>query len=175
MKAAVVALGTVLAASVAMAGPDGTLNPGDTFPPWSMVDHTGLTVTSQELAGKTYLLWYYPKAMTSGCTAEGCALRDSYTEFVRQGVTVLGVSFDSPEKNSEFVRENGFPFRLLSDRDKSLAIAVGAADSAKRLFARRISYLVGGDGKVLKAYPQVDPSVHARQVLDDLGVLAQAK
>ena len=175
MKAAVVALGTVLAASVAMAGPDGTLNPGDTFPAWSMVDHTGAPVSSQELAGKTYLLWYYPKAMTSGCAAEGCALRDSHSEFTRLGVVVLGVSFDSPEKNAAFIAENGFPFRLLSDRDKSLAIAVGAADSAKRLFARRVSYLVGGDGKVLRAYPQVDPSVHARQVLDDLAVVARTK
>ena len=156
-----------------LAGTEGTLSPGAAFPAWSLVDHTGAPVTSQELAGKTYLLWYYPKALTSGCTAEGCALRDSFAEFTRQNVAVVGVSFDTTEKNAEFVKEHGFPFRLLSDLDKSLAVAVGAADSDKRLFPRRVSYLVGPDGTVLKAYAQVDPSRHARQVLDDVAVLRQ--
>jgi len=173
---AVLAVAAVaLAGAWVVAGPEGTLNPGDAFPQWSMRDHTGATVNSRELAGKSYLLWYYPKALTSGCTAEGCALRDTHSEFLRLGVTVLGVSFDRPEKNAAFVKEHGFPFRLLSDEDKSLAIAVGAADSAKRLFARRISYLVGADGKVLRAYPEVDPAVHARQVLDDLAVIGAAR
>jgi thioredoxin-dependent peroxiredoxin len=171
MRTGMVALGMVLTAGVAIAEPDGTLKPGDVFPAWSMPDHTGAQVTSQQLAGKTYLLWYYPKALTSGCTAEGCALRDSFAEFTRQDVEVVGASFDSPEKNAEFVKEHGFPFRLLSDVDKALAVSVGAADSTKRLFPRRISYLVGPDGKVLKAYAQVDPSSHARQVLDDVAVL----
>jgi peroxiredoxin Q/BCP len=160
-----------LAAAAAVASPEGTLSPGDPFPAWSMIDHTGAAVTSKDLAGKRYLIWYYPKALTSGCTAEGCALRDSYAEFTRLGVEVLGASFDTPEKNAEFVREHSFPFRLLCDQDKALAVAVGAADSTKRLFPRRISYLVGPDGTVLRAYPQVDPSVHARQVLDDLATI----
>ncbi len=170
-----VVVGGMLLAGAACAGPDGTLNPGEKFPVWSLTDATGATVKSQDLAGKTYLLWFYPKAMTSGCTAEGCALRDNFTEFTTLKVEVLGVSFDRPEKNAEFIQTNRFPFRLLSDGDKSLAIAVGAADSSKRLFARRISYLVGPDGRVLKAYNDVDPSVHARQVLADLAALQQGK
>ena len=169
----VVALAAALAGAWATAGPDGTLGPGDPFPAWSLVDHTGAPVRSADLAGRTYLLWYYPKALTSGCTTEGCALRDSFAEFSRLGVEVLGASFDEPAKNAEFVKEHGFPFRLLSDLDKALAVAVGAADSTKRLFPRRISYLVGPDGTVLRAYAQVDPATHARQVLDDLGVLRQ--
>ena len=173
MKSLLVLALAVIVAGAVLAGTEGTLSPGDPFPAWSLVDHTGAPVTSRDLAGKTYLLWYYPKALTSGCTAEGCALRDSFAEFTRLGVGVFGVSFDDPEKNAEFVKEHGFPFRLLSDRDKSLAVAVGAADSDKRLFARRISYLVGPDGTVLKAYAQVDPSRHARQVLDDIAVLRQ--
>ena len=167
----VAALAVVLAGAWGVAGPEGTLNQGDAFPAWSMPDHTGATVASTDLAGKTYLMWYYPRALTSGCTAEGCALRDSYAEFKRLGVEVLGVSFDLPEKNAEFVKENGFPFRLLSARDKSVAISVGAADSDKRLFARRISYLVGGDGMVLRVYNMVDPATHSRQVLDDLATI----
>jgi peroxiredoxin Q/BCP len=175
MKTPGVVIGVLLVAGAACAGPQGTLNPGEKLPAWSLVDSAGATVTSQDLAGKTYLLWYYPKAMTSGCTAEGCALRDNFADFAKMNVEVLGVSFDKPESNAEFIKENHFPFRLLSDRDKSLAIVTGAADSAKRLFARRISYLVGPDGKVLKTYSDVDPSTHAKQVLADLAALQPAK
>jgi len=158
-------------AGAARAG--GFLKPGDVFPAWSLTDHTGQQVASSELAGKTYLLWYYPKALTPGCTAEGCALRDSYGEFEKLGVVVVGVSFDEPKDNAEFVAKHRFPFRLLSDSKKELAVAVGAADSPGRLWARRISYLVGPDGKVLKAYQNVFPSTHAAEVLADLKALAK--
>ncbi|MEW6268476.1 MAG: peroxiredoxin, partial [Thermodesulfobacteriota bacterium] len=126
----------------------------------------GKTVTSGELAGKTYLLWFYPKAMTPGCTAEGNALRDSFPELRARGVEVLGVSFDEPAENERFVAAQQFPFRLLSD-DGSLAIQVGAADSRDQATARRISYLVGPDGKVLRAYGTVNPASHAQEVLRD--------
>ncbi|HPW55364.1 MAG: peroxiredoxin [Thermoanaerobaculaceae bacterium] len=148
------------------------LKPGDAFPAWELTDHTGALVSSTSLAGKPYLLWYYPKASTPGCTKEGCALRDSYADFTKLGVEVLGVSFDQPKDNAEFVTAQRFPFRLLSDTDKELAVAVAAADSPSRLWARRISYLVGGDGKVLAAYRDVDPATHAQQVLADVERLA---
>lgn len=147
------------------------LKPGDAFPAWALKDHTGTEVSSSSLAGKAYLLWYYPKALTPGCTKEGCALRDSYADFQKLGVEVLGVSFDEPKDNAEFVSTHKLPFRLMSDSKKELALAVGAADSPSRLWARRVSYLVGGDGKVLVAYRDVDPATHAQQVLTDLGKL----
>jgi len=135
---------------------------------WALKDQTGKVVKSTDHAGKTYLLWYYPKALTSGCTREGCELRDNFAAFQKAAVVVLGVSFDEPGKNAEFVAKNSFPFGLLSDSDKALAVQVGAADSTSRLFARRISYLVGTDGKVRFAYFDVDPATHARQVIADL-------
>lgn len=149
------------------------LKPGDPFPAWRLLDQKGEAVSSADLAGKTYLLWYYPKAMTPGCTAEGCALRDSYADFAKLGVVVLGVSFDEPKDNAAFAAKHNFPFRLLSDTTKELAVAVGAADSPKRLWARRVSFLVGGDGTVLKAYTDVNPSTHAAQVLADLAALTR--
>ena len=79
---------------------------------------------------------------------------------------MLGVSYDSPEKNQKFAEKNALPFRLLSDRDHELAKSVGAARPLIP-FAKRISYLVGPDGVVIEAYPNVDPSTHARDVLDD--------
>jgi thioredoxin-dependent peroxiredoxin len=153
----------------------GMLKPGDAFPAWKLTDQAGKEVSSTELAGTTYLLWFFPKALSPGCTKEGCTLRDNYTGFEKAGVQVLGVSFDAPAANAKFVKKDRFPFRLLSDTDKKLAVEVGAADSTSRLWARRISYLVGPDGKVLEAYPDVNPGAHAGQVLADLAKLHAAK
>lgn len=154
----------VALASVAHAA--ALLTAGGSFPSWSMRDQKGATVTSQDLAGKTYLLWYYPKAGTPGCTAEGIALRETYPKLQAAGVEVLGVSFDEPADNAAFAEAQGFPFRLLSD-DGALAVQVGAAESREQGATRRISYLVGPDGKILKSYDTVDPKAHAQQVLTD--------
>src|SRR6202051_4552310 len=85
------------------------LQPGSVFPAWELTDDTGAKVTSHDLAGKEYLLWFFPKAMTPGCTAEGDALRDQFAAFQAKGVEILGVSFDAPENNAKFVREQNFP------------------------------------------------------------------
>jgi peroxiredoxin Q/BCP len=140
---------------------------GASFPQWELADHTGARVSSASLAGKPYLLWFYPAAMTPGCTAEGRALRDEFEAYRAAGIEILGVSFDAPDANRRFVEKESFPFRLLSDSDRALGIKVGAATSTKQGYARRISYLVGADGKVIKAYEDVRPAEHASQVLAD--------
>ena len=162
------------AVAVALAAPvqaAGLLKVGDPFPPWSLTDQAGVPVSSAELAGKTYLLWFYPKAMTPGCTKEGCTLRDNFAEFKKADVDVLGISFDVPADNAEFVKQQNFPFRLLSDETKEFSVKVGAADSTSRLWARRISFLVGPDGKILRSYGAVNPTGHAAEVLADLAAL----
>ena len=83
---------------------------------------------------------------------------------------MLGVSFDSPDRNRRFAEKNALPFRLLSDRDRKLAEAVGAARALLPI-PKRISYLVGADGLVLKGYPKVDPKTHAGEVLEDFRAL----
>ena len=145
------------------------LKVGERFPTWTLLDHTGTPVSSSTLRGQTYLLWFYPKAMTPGCTAEGDGLRDKYGEFRKAGITVFGVSFDKPKDNAKFVEKESFPFALLSDTKRRLALRVGAADSPQQTTARRISYLIGGDGKVLRVYAAVTPTMHAADVLRDLG------
>ena len=159
-----------IVAGVAVAAPAtaALLTVGDPFPAWSLRDHTGAVVTSQSLAGKPYLLWFYPKAQTPGCTAEGRGLRDRFAEFQARGVEVVGVSFDAPAANAEFVKAEGFPFRLLSDTDHALARAVGATSSETQPVATRISYLVGPGGTVQKVYGEVTPATHAGDVLNDL-------
>ena len=144
------------------------LKPGDAFPAWSLRDQTGVKVSSTDLAGKTYLLWFYPKAMTPGCTAEGRGLRDEFEAFRQHGVEIVGVSFDDPVTNAAFVKTEGFPFRLLSDESHRLAVGVGAADSTDAPVTRRVSYLVGPDGKILHVYDAVNPASHAKDVLGDL-------
>lgn len=151
------------------------LKTGDSFPAWSMTDHEGRTVSSSDLAGKTYLLWYYPKAMTSGCTTEGCTLRDNFEAFASNGIEILGVSFDEPKANAEFVAKNNFQFRLLSDTDRKLAVAVGAAADPQAGWAKRVSYLVGADGTVLRVYGTVKPAEHAGQVLADFAAIKSGK
>jgi peroxiredoxin Q/BCP len=163
----------LLLLSAALSGTAGAdmLKAGDPFPSWKLSDHTGAVVSSADLAGKTYLLWFYPKAMTPGCTKEGQGLRDRNDTLTRMALKIYGVSFDEPSTNAEFVKQEGFPFALLSDRDRTLATQVGA-----KMFAlpvpRRVSYLVGPDGKVLKTYDTVDPETHAEEVERDLRVLA---
>jgi thioredoxin-dependent peroxiredoxin len=158
----------VLLAPASRAHADALLKVGDPFPVWTMPDQTGATVSSADLGGKTYLLWFYPKAMTPGCTAEGRGLRDEVEAFRKQGVEILGVSFDEPATNETFMKAEGFPFRLLSDQTRQLAVRVGAADSTSAPVARRISYLVGPDGKVRHVYASVNPASHAKEVLSGL-------
>jgi len=156
-----------VAAAGAAAG--AMLRQGDAFPTWELPDQRGALVTSTGLAGQRYLLWFYPRAMTPGCTAEGQALRDRYAEFQAAGVAIYGVSFDAPADNARFAAAESFPFALLSDERRALAVQVGAADAVAQPTARRISYLVGADGTVLEAYESVAPAAHAGEVLSDLG------
>jgi peroxiredoxin Q/BCP len=149
-----------------LAAPAAMLAVGEKFPDWELRDQTGHPFASSELAGKRYLLWYYPKAMTPGCTKEGRALAAEHGAFEEAGITILGVSFDEPTDNAEFARSELFPFRLLSDIERNLAVAVGAADDDQAAYARRVSYLVGADGKIEKVFDDVDPETHAKDVLD---------
>jgi peroxiredoxin Q/BCP len=83
-------------------------------------------------------------------------------------VQVLGASFDSPEKNAAFAEKFGFDFPLLCDTDRRLGLAYGAADDAQAGAAKRISYLIGPDGKIKKAYPKVNAAAHPEEILQDL-------
>lgn len=164
-----------MALAVAASANAAMLPAGAVMPAFSLPDENAAEVRSADLAGKTYLLWFYPKARTPGCTVEARGLREQFAPLQAAGVTVLGVSFDPPADNKAFVDAESLPFHLLSDNDRKLAVAVGAAASESTFFARRISYLVGSDGKVVKAYDNVDPERHAAEVLKDAaGVRADA-
>src|SRR5438552_15176884 len=99
---------------------------GDVFPAWTLSDQTGATVSSRDLAGKTYLLWFYPRAMTPGCTTEGDALRDSFAAFQERRVGILGVSFGPPAQKKGCAEAERFPFCLPPDDKRSAAAGAGA-------------------------------------------------
>src|SRR2546428_8503427 len=90
------------------------LAPGDAFPAWTLSDQTGATVSSRDLAGKTYLLWFYPKAMTLGCTTEGDGLRDSFAAFQERRGEKFSGSFHPPPQKKTFSEAPRFPLRPLS-------------------------------------------------------------
>ncbi|RLE27251.1 MAG: peroxiredoxin [Acidobacteria bacterium] len=145
---------------------DEMLTTGEIFPSFELQAHDDTVVSSSNLEGSVYLLYFYPKADTPGCTKEACALRDAWSDLEDAEIRVFGVSYDTPRSNRSFAEKFSLPFLLLSDSDKALAKSVGA-DRFLIPVPKRISYLVGADGKILKAYPSVSPSSHAEDVLRD--------
>jgi thioredoxin-dependent peroxiredoxin len=144
------------------------LSAGDVAPDFEVSDHTGATRRLSEFRGKTVVLWFYPKANTFGWTAEGRGFRDLQKEFDSRGAQILGVSFDSVQSNAKFAEKQGFGFPLLCDTTRKVGMAYGACDSPDASSARRISYVIGPDGKVARVYGKVSPADHAREVLADL-------
>ena len=96
-------------------------------------------------------------------------MRDHADRVEAAELQVLGISFDTIEENRAFAEKFDFPFRLLCDIDRSVGMAYGAADAPDAGYAKRISYLIDEDGRILHAYPEVDPKTHVDQVLGDLG------
>jgi thioredoxin-dependent peroxiredoxin len=99
---------------------------------------------------------------------EGRGFRDLYESFRAKNTAILGVSFDSIEKNAKFARKQEFPFPLLCDTERKIGMAYGACASPSARFADRISYVIDSNGRVAQAYPKVSPKSHPQEVLDSL-------
>jgi peroxiredoxin Q/BCP len=133
----------------------------------------GESVSSEDLAGKRYVMFFYPRAMTPGCTTESCDFRDSYSEFAESGYQVIGVSPDPPERNRKFKEKEGLNFDLLSDEDHQLAESLGAYGE-KKLYGKlsrgliRSTFVVDESGQVEKAYRNVKATGHVARVKQDL-------
>ena len=144
---------------------------GSKAPPFSVLDHEGHTVTSAGLAGQRFVLWFFPKADTPGCTRQGCGFRDQQTGFEKQKVKVFGVSFDTPADNRAFVQKFSFPFPLLCDTKREMGLAYKACDSVVDPYPNRITYVIGPDGKIEQAIETKDPGGQAEELL---AILARA-
>ncbi len=132
-------------------------------------------VKLSDFRGKTVILYFYPKDDTPGCTKEACAFRDGYAKFQQAGLVVLGCSIQSTDSHKAFIKKYSIPFPLLLDPDKNIAKSYGAANGIPVLgLDGRITYVIDGQGKIEKVYPKVEPSQHAKEILQALNVPAQA-
>jgi len=131
------------------------------------------TISSSDFADRKLIMFFYPKAMTPGCTAEACDFRDNYSEFYDAGYDIVGVSPDPPERNARFRESERLNFDLLSDEDHRLAESLGAWGEKKRygkVFDGliRSTFVVGPDGGLEKAYRNVRAKGHVDRVKADL-------
>lgn len=121
--------------------------------------------------GKIVILYFYPKDDTPGCTKEACSFRDGFARFEQAGLVVFGCSVDTADSHQAFIRKHQLPFALMLDPGRKIATAYGAANGIPILgLDRRITYVIGAEGKILKVYDRVDPAGHSREILHDLGI-----
>lgn len=151
------------------------LSAGTEVPALVRVDHRGKVVT---LRGEPAIVYFYPKDGTPGCTKEACAFRDTWQRYESAGIRVIGVSTDSEAEHRKFAEEHNLPFSLIADPEHAWSDAFGVGrHSLARSRDARVSFLIDAQGKVVKVYPDVDPGVHANEVLSDakalLGAAAQ--
>ncbi len=137
---------------------------GNFAPSWSALDQDGQEISSVDFSGKRYLLYFYPKDDTPGCTVEACGFRDLSDELSAR-ITILGVSPDSVESHRKFSSKYSLPFSLLSDSNRSMITAYGADGLS---FPKRTSFLVNEDGCIGKIYQGFDCALHAEDVARDV-------
>jgi peroxiredoxin Q/BCP len=118
---------------------------------------------SDRIGKKVVLLYFYPKDFTSGCTKEACSLRDNLDELKKENVEVIGVSFDTSESHTKFIAEHQLNFSLLADTDGRIADAYGVRNGDRNV-ARRVSFLIGLDGKIVHVTDSANPDTHVTEM-----------
>lgn len=147
-------------------------------PTFTLPDQDGKEHSLSEYAGKWVLVYFYPKDDTPGCTIEACAIRDSWSEFQKHEIVVLGISADTTTKHRKFADKYELPFTLLSDPNKKVIKAFGVLRE-KSMFGKkymgisRESFLIDPESKIVKHYEKVKPATHAQEVLSHINSLTQ--
>lgn len=151
------------------------LSAGDAAPDFTLADADGNEVSLASLRGQRVIIYFYPAAMTPGCTKQACDFRDSKSDLSDAGFTVLGISPDSPAKLARFRDQEGLTFPLLSDPDRRVLEAYGAYGE-KMLYGKksvgviRSTFVVGADGKIELALYGVKATGHVARLRKDLGI-----
>jgi peroxiredoxin Q/BCP len=151
------------------------LQPGDTAPDFTLPDDTGKDVTLSALRGRKVIVYFYPAAMTPGCTTQACDFSESLESLERDGYTVLGISPDSPTKLARFRERDHLTIPLLSDADRRVMTAWGAFGE-KKLYGKtvegviRSTVVVAEDGTVSHAWYNVKATGHVAKLRRDLGL-----
>jgi thioredoxin-dependent peroxiredoxin len=149
----------------------GTVDVGSRAPKFSLLDQSGRRVSSSDLSGAPYVLYFYPKDDTPGCTREACGFRDDLAAFERLGVRVLGVSPDSQASHERFAKKYGLNFTLLSDPERALAQSYGVYVLKKNygreyMGIERSTFVVDRSGKVAAIWRSVKVDGHVTQVME---------
>jgi thioredoxin-dependent peroxiredoxin len=149
------------------------LAPGDPAPDFTLPDSDGNKVSLASLRGRRVIIYFYPAAMTPGCTREACDFRDNLSDLADAGFTVLGISPDPPAKLAKFRDRDQLTFPLLSDPDREVLEAY-AAFGEKMMYGKtttgviRSTFVVGADGKIERAYYGVKATGHVARLRKDL-------
>ena len=151
------------------------LTVGDTAPDFTLTDDQGAQVSLSDFRGQKVIVYFYPAAMTPGCTTQACDFSDNINTLHREGFEVLGISPDKPEKLAKFRAKDGLTIRLLSDADRSVMNAY-AAFGEKKLYGKtvegviRSTVVVDEEGKVSHALYNVKATGHVAKLRKDLGL-----
>jgi peroxiredoxin Q/BCP len=154
---------------------DQRLAPGDTAPGFTLPDADGKDVSLSDYRGQRVIVYFYPAAMTPGCTKQACDFRDSLSSLAAAGIVVLGISPDAPVKLAKFRDKEGLTFPLLSDPDHAVEKAYGAYGE-KKLYGKttvgviRSTFVIDADGKVEKAQYAVKATGHVARLRTELGL-----
>ncbi len=149
------------------------IEPGKQKPDFELADDTGRIRSNAEFLGRGLVVYFYPKALTPGCTTEACDFRDSYGRFLAAGYEIVGVSPDPPGRLAEFRREHSLPFPLLSDPDHATAEAFGAW-GIKKNYGReymgiiRSTFVAAANGVIEHAWYNVRAKSHSDRVARDV-------
>jgi thioredoxin-dependent peroxiredoxin len=144
-----------------------SLSIGDRAPAFTTKDTNGNSVSLSDFAGKTVVMYFYPKDDTPGCTKEACSFRDSYAEYQGKDIVVLGVSADDQSSHQKFTEKFNLPFPLLADVDHSI---IKAYDVDGGGYAKRVTYTIDASGTISHVYTSVKTETHASDILADLGL-----
>jgi thioredoxin-dependent peroxiredoxin len=144
---------------------------GDKAPDFTVNDQDGKPVKLSDLRGSKVVLYFYPKDMTPGCTAEACNLRDNYRSMLKKGYEILGVSTDSEKSHKKFIEKERLPFRLLADTEKSLHGAYGtwvekSMYGRKYMGTARVTFVIDEKGVIEDIIDKVDTKNHVDQILE---------
>lgn len=151
------------------------LQPGDSAPDFDLPDDRGDRIRLSDLRGRRVVLYAYPAAMTPGCTTQACDFRDSLDALAAAGITVVGISPDSPEKLERFRERDRLTFPLASDEDRSVLTAYGAFGE-KKLYGKvvegviRSTFVIDPDGLIERAMYNVKATGHVAKLRRELGV-----
>ena len=140
---------------------------GTDAPAFTTKDTNGNTVSLSDFAGKTVVLYFYPKDDTPGCTKQACSFRDAQSDYTSKGIVVLGVSADSEADHQAFTSKYNLNFPLLVDTNKSIITAYDVDGGG---YAKRVTYIIDGDGKIIDVDTAVNTTTQASDVLAKLGL-----